>query len=90
MVGDALEGNRQIGMALLQPGWGSTQDQSPKVFNVGGMGLITQHEHLEEGRYNILLSGRHRYRIVEFVRETLLGGPGRALAGGDAKQPGDE
>ncbi len=70
MVGDALEGNRQIGMALLQPGWGSTQDQSPKVFNVGGMGLITQHEHLEEGRYNILLSGRHRYRIVEFVRET--------------------
>ena len=70
MVGDALEGNRQIGMALLQPGEGGTQDEKPKVFNVGGMGLITQHEHLEEGRYNILLSGRHRYRIVEFVRET--------------------
>ena len=70
MVADALEGNRQIGMALLQPGGGSTQDEKPKVFNVGGMGLITQHEHLEEGRYNILLSGRHRYRIVEFVRET--------------------
>ena len=70
MVADALEGNRQIGMALLQPGGGGTKDEKPKVFNVGGMGLITQHEHLEEGRYNILLSGRHRYRIVEFVRET--------------------
>ncbi len=49
MVADALEGNRQIGMALLQRGWGSGQDESPEVFNVGGMGLITQHEHLEEG-----------------------------------------
>ena len=69
MVADALEGNRQIGMALLKPGWGGTQDEGPKVFNIGGMGLITQHEDLEEGRYNILLSGRHRYRIVEFIRE---------------------
>ena len=55
---------------FCSPVGGSTQDQSPKIFNVGGMGLITQHEHLEEGRYNILLSGRHRYRIVEFVRKT--------------------
>ncbi len=70
MVADALEGNRQIGMALLQPGWERRQDESPEVFNTGGMGLITQYEHLEEGRYNILLSGRHRYRIMEFIRET--------------------
>ena len=70
MVADALEGNRQIGMALLQPGWESRQDESPEVFDTGGMGLITQYEHLEEGRYNILLSGRHRYRIMEFIRET--------------------
>ena len=70
MVADALEGNRQIGMALLQPGWESRQDESPEVFNTGGMGLITQYKHLEEGRYNILLSGRHCYRIMEFIRET--------------------
>ncbi len=70
MVADALEGNRQIGMALLQPGWESRQDESPEVFNTGGMGLIVQYKPLEEGRYNILLSGRHRYRIMEFIRET--------------------
>lgn len=70
MVADALEGNRQIGMALLQPGWESRQDESPEVFDTGGMGLITQYKDLEEGRYNILLSGRHRYRIMEFIRET--------------------
>ena len=70
MVADALEGNRQIGVALLQPGWESRQDESPEVFNTGGMGLIAQYKHLEEGRYNILLSGRHRYRILEFIRET--------------------
>ncbi len=70
MVADALEGNRQIGMALLRPGWASSQDESPEVFNTGGLGLITQYEHLEEGRYNILLSGRHRYRIMEFRQES--------------------
>jgi len=69
MVADALEGNRQIGMALLQPGWESRQDESPEVFNTGGMGLIVRYKPLEEGRYNILLSGRHRYRIMEFIRE---------------------
>ena len=70
MVADALEGNRQIGMALLQPGWESSQDESPEVFNTGGMGLITQYKHLEEGRYHILLSGRYRYRIMEFIQES--------------------
>ncbi len=69
MVADALEGNRQIGMALLQPGWESRQDESPEVFNTGGMGLIVRYKPLEEGQYNILLSGRHRYRIMEFIRE---------------------
>ncbi len=70
MVADALEGNRQIGMVLLQPGWESTQNESPEIFNTGGMGLITQYKDLEEGRYNILLSGRHRFTIKEFVQET--------------------
>ncbi len=69
MVADALEGNRQIGMALLQPGWEKKQDETPEVFDIGGMGLITQYKQLEEGRYNILLSGRHRYRIMEFIGE---------------------
>ena len=69
MVADALEGNQQIGMALLQPGWESRQDESPEVFKTGGMGLIAQYKPLEEGRYNILLSGRHRYRIMEFIQE---------------------
>ena len=70
MVAAALKGNRQIGMVLLQPGWESTQNESPEIFNTGGMGLITQYKDLEEGRYNILLSGRHRYTIMEFIQET--------------------
>lgn len=69
MVGDALKGHRQIGMTLLQPGWERGYQGSPDVFSTGGMGLITEHEKLEEGKYNILLSGRHRYRIIEFVQD---------------------
>ncbi|MDA2938225.1 LON peptidase substrate-binding domain-containing protein [Acidobacteria bacterium AH-259-A15] len=69
MVSDALEGDRQIGLALLQPGWESKYYGSPDVFTTGGMGLITEHNELEEGKYDILLQGRHRYEIIDFIRQ---------------------
>ena len=69
MVGDALEGNRQIGMVLFQPGWEGGDHGSLEVFDTGGSGVITEYKSLEEGRYNILLTGRHRFRIMEFIQE---------------------
>ncbi len=64
MVADALEGNRMIGMAMLKPGWESAE-ASPAVHQVGGAGEIIESEELEDGRYNILLEGRFRYRILK-------------------------
>ena len=69
MIGDVLEGSRQIGMVLLQPGWQSGYHGNPEVFGTGGTGLITEYKNLEEGQYNILLSGRHRFRIMDFIQE---------------------
>jgi uncharacterized protein len=64
MVADVLDGERVIGMALMKPGWeGGGRD--PDVFPVGGAGEIVESEQLEDGRYNILLQGRFRYRIVQ-------------------------
>jgi Lon protease-like protein len=64
MVADALAGDRTIGMAMLYPGWESGGDD-PRIYDVGGAGEIVESEQLEDGRYNIVLEGRFRYRVVE-------------------------
>ena len=64
MVADALEGDGRIGMAMLRPGW-ELSDEPPPVLPVGGAGRIVESEELPDGRYNIVLEGEFRYRIVE-------------------------
>ena len=63
MVADALEGDKTIGMALMKPGW-ETGGRDPEIFPVGGGGEIVDTERLEDGRYNIILKGRFRYRVL--------------------------
>lgn len=64
MVAEALEADRMIGMALLKPGW-ETAAEPPPIHAVGGAGEIVESEDLPDGRYNILLEGQFRYRILE-------------------------
>lgn len=64
MVADALEHDRTIGMAMLKPGWEAAGDD-PQIYPVGGAGEIIESEELEDGRYNILLEARFRFRVVE-------------------------
>jgi uncharacterized protein len=64
MVAEALEGDRMIGMALLKPGW-ETAEEPPPIHPIGGAGEIVESEDLADGRYNILLEGRFRYRVIE-------------------------
>lgn len=64
MVADALEGDRTIGMAMLRPGWELSGD-SPPILPVGGAGRIVASERLPDGRYDIVLQGEFRYRVIE-------------------------
>jgi hypothetical protein len=64
MVADALEGDRIIGMVLLQPGYQASYEGRPPVFPVGCTGVITHSEPLAEGKYNIVLRGLERFRIT--------------------------
>jgi uncharacterized protein len=64
MVADALATDRLIGMVLLRQGWEADYEGRPAVFGVGCSGLITHHEQLPDGRYNIVLRGLDRFRIV--------------------------
>lgn len=64
MVADALEGDRLIGMVLLQPGWQGEYEGRPPVYPIGCTGLITHVERLADGGFNIVLRGVERFRIV--------------------------
>jgi Lon protease-like protein len=65
MVADAAASDRMIGMVLLRPGWEHDYEGRPAVYPVGCSGLMTHVERLPDGRYNIVLRGVERFRIVE-------------------------
>ncbi len=64
MVRDALSGDRVIGMVLLKPEGMDDYAGRPPVFPIGCAGLITHAERLPEDRYNIILRGLQRFRVV--------------------------
>lgn len=64
MVADALAGDRIIGMVLLRPGWEADYEGRPPVYPIGCAGLITHAEPLPDGRYNIVLRGLEKFRIL--------------------------
>jgi len=59
MIHDAMARDRRIGM--IQP---REEGVKPALFDVGCLGHITHIEALEGGRYNILLKGIARFRVV--------------------------
>jgi Lon protease-like protein len=65
MVADALANDRMIGMVLLRPGWDRDYEGRPPIYSVGCSGVLTHNERLPDGRYNIVLRGMERFRIVE-------------------------
>jgi Lon protease-like protein len=64
LVEDALASDRTIGMALLKPGYEAEYHGRPEIYPLGCAGTIVQEERLDDGRYNIVLHGRQRFRIV--------------------------
>ena len=67
MVADALAGERLIGMVLLKPGWESGYEGNPEVHEIACLGRIARVETLDDGRYNLLLTGEARVRLDAVV-----------------------
>jgi Lon protease-like protein len=59
MIADAIAGEKLIGM--VQP---RDARDPPGLFAVGGLGRIAECEKLKDGRYNIVLRGLGRFRIL--------------------------
>src|SRR5688500_7321792 len=64
MVADALRGDRIIGMMLLRPGYENQYEGRPPVYPIGCAGLITHTDRLPDGRYNIVLRGLEKFRVI--------------------------
>jgi Lon protease-like protein len=67
---EVLEGERRIGMTVVRPEHADEMIGDPPIFPVGCAGVITESHRLPDGRYNIVLLGEYRVRIVsELPRE---------------------
>jgi Lon protease-like protein len=67
MVKDALEADQRIGIVLLRPGWESDYFGAPGTFECGTLGTIEHAVPVEDNRFNIVVRGDVRFRILEEV-----------------------
>jgi len=65
MVSDALARDRRIGM--IQP---QRNEEGAPLFSVGCLGRIGEVEALDDGRYNIILEGQTRFRVLRELNVT--------------------
>ncbi len=64
MVADALAGDRIIGMVMLHAGYEDEYAGNPPIYDIGCAGVISNVERLDDGRYNIVLRGLVKFRVV--------------------------
>jgi len=67
MVNDALQNDNRMGIVLLRPGWEADYFGSPPIHELGTLGTIEQAVPLEDGRFNILIRGDVRVRVIDEV-----------------------
>lgn len=82
LVGDALARDRRI--AMIQP---QTGDEGAPLFSIGCVGKIDEVEALEDGRYNVILEGEARFRLL---RELGVSTPFRQVEGELLSEAEDE
>ena len=81
MISDALARDRRIGM--IQPQ--QAMENAP-LFEVGCLGRIGEVEALDDGRYNVILEGESRFRLI---RELDVPTPFRQIEGELIEDAGD-
>ncbi len=68
MVEDSILNDNLIVMALLKKGWEGQYHDHPNVHEIACVGKIQNVEKLEDGRYNILLYGLSRVKILKLFQ----------------------
>ncbi len=70
LVSDAMARDRRIGMIQPRPPTIREEVDAPRLFEMGCVGKIAQVEALDDGRYNLVLEGLARFRIVRELNVT--------------------
>jgi Lon protease-like protein len=65
MTAQALDSDGLIAMALLKSGWERDYYSKPGIESVVCVGRILTHERLPDGKYNFLLEGQTRAKVVQ-------------------------
>ncbi|MEO8218626.1 MAG: LON peptidase substrate-binding domain-containing protein [Acidobacteriota bacterium] len=69
MISDILSRDSRVGLVLLKSGWEQDYYGNPPIHSFGTIGQIEQAAKLEDGRFNLLVHGTTRYRILEVISE---------------------
>lgn len=72
LMEDALKADRLMALALLQAGWEDDYHKKPPIHPVVCIGRIFKEERLPDGRYNLLLQGLCRARVLEELKTSKL------------------
>jgi Lon protease-like protein len=72
LTAHALASDRYLALALLKPGWETAYEGNPAIHAIVCLGRIVADQLLEDGRYNLLLRGVSRARIVKELTGSTL------------------
>jgi uncharacterized protein len=64
LVSDAMARDRRIGMIQPRPATTQAEVEAPRLFDIGCVGKIAHVEAMDDGRYNIVLEGVARFRLL--------------------------
>jgi uncharacterized protein len=70
MIRETLAGNGELVIALMRTGAESNYPTITAVHDIACLGKIETYEELEDGKYNIVVVGMHRVRIVREIHHT--------------------
>jgi Lon protease-like protein len=69
LVSDVVSADKRFGIVLLRPGWEADYFGTPATHLTGTVGEIEHIASLDDGKYNILVRGQVRFRIVGEVHK---------------------
>ncbi len=87
MVTDSLARDRRIGMIQPRPGFREAKGKPVPLFEIGCVGRIAEVEALNDGKFDIVLEGLSRFRVV---RELEVTTPFRQIEAELIADPQDE
>lgn len=65
LMREVIEGDRRIGMCVVRPEHQDEMPGDPQLFPVGCCGEVAEFQKRPDGRYNLVLLGAWRFRILE-------------------------